>query len=75
MTWKRYIAILVCLTALLLSGCQKKDVENQPTDVNMNIVCPMLYQGDSLIEALEFIEVPEDRMAEVLINEVRRLCD
>jgi len=62
MTWVRCTAILACLTVILLPGCQRKDPENQPTDVNNNIVCPMLYQGESLTEALEFIELPEERM-------------
>jgi len=46
----------------LLPGCQKKNQENQPTDVNDKIVCPMLYQkSDSFINALTFIDTPDDR--------------
>ena len=63
MTCETYIAVQACLTALLvLPGCRDKGIPVHPTDVNDDIVCPMLYQGDSLNEALEFIELPEERM-------------
>ena len=62
MTCARQTSIVLCLIGLVLSGCQEKDGESRPTDFNDNIVCPMLYQGDSLTEAFEFIELPEERM-------------
>lgn len=60
----RYIAAIFCLASLfLLPACQKKNQESKPTDVNEEIVCPMLYQKhDSFINALTFIDTPEDRM-------------
>ncbi len=60
----RHIAAILCLASLfLLPACQKKNQESKPTDVNEEIVCPMLYQKhDSFINALTFIDTPEDKM-------------
>lgn len=60
----RHIAAILCVVSfLLLPGCQEKGGQNKSTDANEEIVCPMLYQKhDSFINALTFIDMPEDRM-------------
>jgi len=70
----RYIAAIFCLASLfLLLACQKKNQESKPTDVNEEIVCPMLYQkDDSFINALKFIDSPEDSMDTYLSSVSKR---
>jgi hypothetical protein len=60
----KWVTVILCTVSIsLLSGCQREDGENERTDANEEIVCPMLYQkSDSFTNALTFIEVPEDRM-------------
>jgi len=60
----RQIAAILCVVSfLLLPGCQEKGGQNKSTDADEEIVCPMLYQKhDSFINALTFIDTPEDRM-------------
>ncbi len=59
-----HIAAALCAVIfLLLPGCQRKDRQSRPTETGDEIVCPMLYQeSESFVDALEFIEVPEERM-------------
>lgn len=61
LTCAKQITALFCIVILFSITACRND-ESQPADVNDNIVCPMLYQGDSLAEALEFIELPEEDM-------------
>lgn len=75
----RQIAAILCMVSfLLLPGCQGKDQENKATDTDEEIVCPMLYQkDDSLINALTFIDTPEDSMETSLscVSERGKLAD
>ena len=64
-------AALYAVIFLLLPGCQRKDRQSRPTDTGDEIICPMLYQeNESFVNALKFIEVPEDRL-EALLSSVR----
>jgi len=67
-----YISATICAVIfLLLPGCQRKDRQSRPTETGDEIVCPMLYQeSESFVNALKFIEVPEDRL-ETSISSVR----
>jgi len=69
-TW--YISATLCaLIFLFLPGCQRKDRQSRPTETGDEIVCPMLYQEDeSFVNALQFIEVPEERL-ETSLSSVR----
>ena len=67
-----YISAALCaLIFLFLPGCQRKDSQSRPKESGDKIVCPMLYQeSESFVDALEFIEVPEERL-EILLSFVR----
>jgi len=67
-----YISATLCVVIfLLLPGCQKKDSQSRPTETGDEIVCPLLYQEDeSFVNALKFIEVPEERL-ETSLSSVR----
>ena len=69
-TW--YISATLCaLIFLFLPGCQRKDRQSRPTGTGDEIVCPMLYQeSESFVDAMQFIEVPEDRL-EISLSSVR----
>jgi len=60
-----YISATLCTVFfLLLPGCQKKDHQSGLTEAGDGIVCPMLYQeSESFVNALKFIEVPEERLS------------
>jgi len=59
-----HIAASLCAVIfLLLPGCKGKDRRSRPKETGDGIVCPMLCQeNESFINALKFIEVPEDRL-------------
>jgi len=64
-------AVLCAVIFLLLPGCQRKDRQSRPAETGDEIVCPMLYQeSESFVNALKFIEVPEERM-ETSLSSVR----
>ena len=70
----KHIVIIICMAGLfLLTGCRKKEDQNQQVDADSRIVSPLLYQGsDSLSEALAFVEVPDDRMESSLSSVGKR---
>jgi len=59
-----HIAASLCAVIfLLLPGCERKNRQSRPSETGDEIVCPMLYQeSESFVNALKFIEVPEDRL-------------
>lgn len=72
---KRIAAILCVASFLLLPGCQRQGEEVKSTNANKEIICSKLYQkDDSLINALKFIDTPEDRMETSFVSERGKLA-
>ena len=68
-----HISAALCVLIFLLacSGCQRKDSQSRPKESIDEIVCPMLYQeSESFVDALKFIEVPEERL-EISLSSVK----
>jgi len=73
---KRIPAILCVASFLLLPACQRQGQELKSTNANKEIICSKLYQkDDSLINALKFIDTPEDRMETSFVSERGKLAD
>jgi hypothetical protein len=73
---KRIAAILCVASFLLLPGCQRQGEEVKSTNANKEIICSKLYQkDDSLIDALKFIDTPEDRMETSFVSKRGKLAD
>jgi len=69
-----HIAAALCaVSVLLLPGCQKKDRQNRPKEAGDQMVCPTLYQeSESFVNALKFIEVPEERLETSLSSVINK---
>ena len=74
---KRIAAIFCVISFLLLPGCQREGKQVKATGDNEEIVCPRLHQkDDSLINALKFIDTPEDRLDSIsFVSKRGKLAD
>jgi len=64
---------ILAIGLLCAAGCERKDQNNQPREVAVDIACPQLYQdSNSLADAMAFAQVPEDRMESSLASVGRR---
>jgi hypothetical protein len=74
---KRYTAVFLSLLFFISNGCKKQD-EPYSYDASIeyeDVVCPLLYQeNDSLVNALKFVEAPEEKY-ESYISSIQKYGD